>query len=198
MAHPAHETTFLWNGYTVRIERKNVRRVNLRIRPEEPSVIHMSVPSGMRCEDALRTLEEPRIRKWLDRYEKRRKERPAPEELRKREEEEEKLLPAYRERLLSILPELFRKWQTILGVRCGKVTIRDTRSQWGSCNTRNGNISISLRLGAYPTECVEYVVVHELAHLLERGHNARFYGILDRHYPAWRECRERLKRRPEA
>ena len=81
-----------------------------------------------------------------------------------------------------------------MGVRCNKVTIRDTRSQWGSCSIRSGNISISVWLGAFPEECIEYVVVHELTHLLETGHNARFYGILDQHYPKWRECRAQLKR----
>lgn len=91
---------------------------------------------------------------------------------------------------------MFRKWEPILGVQSAKVTIRPTRSQWGSCNTRNGNISISLWLGAYPEECIEYVVVHELTHLLERGHNARFYGLLDQHYPDWKTCRERLKQDP--
>ncbi|RHO80910.1 M48 family peptidase [Clostridiaceae bacterium AF42-6] len=53
-----------------------------------------------------------------------------------------------------------------------------------------------LWLGAYPEECIEYVVVHELTHLLERGHNARFYGLLDQHYPDWKVCRERLKQDP--
>ena len=91
---------------------------------------------------------------------------------------------------------MFRKWEPILGVQSAKVTIRPTRSQWGSCNTRNGNISISLWLGAYPEECIEYVVVHELTHLLERGHNARFYGLLDQNYPDWKVCRERLKQDP--
>lgn len=100
---------------------------------------------------------------------------------------------------MELLPDMFRRWEAALGVRCRKVTIRDTRSQWGSCSIRTGNISISVWLGAYPESCIEYVVVHELAHLLEAGHNERFYGILDRHYPAWRSCREQLKNgRPQA
>ena len=114
------------------------------------------------------------------------------------EKERQKRLHAeeYRQKLLAVIPGMFRKWEPILGVQSAKVTIRPTRSQWGSCNTRNGNISISLWLGAYPEECIEYVVVHELTHLLERGHNARFYGLLDQHYPDWKTCRERLKQDP--
>ena len=99
----------------------------------------------------------------------------------------------YHKRLQKILPELFKKWESRLGVRCAKISIRDTRSQWGSCSIRSGNISISVWLGAYPVECIEYVVVHELAHLLEAGHNQRFYAILDNHYPSWKHCREQLK-----
>ena len=114
------------------------------------------------------------------------------------EKERQKRLHAeeYRQKLLAVIPGMFRKWEPILGIQSAKVTIRPTHSQWGSCNTRNGNISISLWLGAYPEECIEYVVVHELTHLLERGHNARFYGLLDQHYPDWKVCRERLKQDP--
>ena len=89
--------------------------------------------------------------------------------------------------------KVFCKWEEIIGVKSNKITIRDTRSQWGSCNVRKHNISISVWLGAYPLECTEYVVVHELVHLLEKGHNARFYGYLDKYYPNWKECRKELK-----
>ena len=58
---------------------------------------------------------------------------------------------------------------------------------------KNHNISISVWLGAFPEECIEYVVVHELVHLLEKGHNARFYGYLDQHYPAWKMCEGEVK-----
>ena len=58
---------------------------------------------------------------------------------------------------------------------------------------KNHNISISVWLGAFPEECIEYVVVHELVHLLEKGHNARFYGYLDRYYPEWKACEGKLK-----
>ena len=173
-----------------------MKNTNVRIKGDNPHVILMSIPYSATYEAGLRALETPHIRHWLENYERKLKQKPVltAEEKLQKELEKEKMAPVYRDRLLELLPGMFRKWEPVLGVRSNKVTIRKTRSQWGSCNTRNGNISISLWLGAYPEECIEYVVVHELAHLLERGHNAHFYGILDRVYPNWKACRERLKK----
>ena len=58
---------------------------------------------------------------------------------------------------------------------------------------KNHNISISGWLGVFQEECIEYVVVHELVHLLEKGHNARFYEYLEKYYPEWKKCREKLR-----
>ena len=167
--------SFIWKQYTVQITKKNVKNTNVRIKRDNPHVILMSIPYSATYKAGLRALETPHIR-------------------HRKELEKEKMAPAYRDRLLELLPGMFRKWEPILGVCSNKVTIRKTKSQWGSCNTKNGNISISLWLGAYPEECIEYVVVHELTHLLERGHNVHFYGILDQVYPNWKACRERLKK----
>lgn len=190
--------TFFWKDYTVQITKKKVKNTNVRIKREAPKVICMSIPLSASYESGLQALESPHIRHWLKNYERKSKMKSVPtlEEQRQKELEKEQMAPVYRDRLLALLPDMFRKWEPILGVRSSKVTIRKTRSQWGSCNTRNGNISISLWLGAYPEECIEYVVVHELVHLLERGHNAHFYGILDQYYPDWKICRERLKKEP--
>lgn len=184
---------FIWRGYTVQITKKKVKNTNFRIRPEEPQVIRVSIPYSVKYDSVMRTLEQPRILRWLEKYERKIGERPP---MPAQDAEKMRNEPYYRERLKKVLPGMFAKWEPVLGVKSAKVTIKDTKSQWGSCNTRNGNISISVWLGAFPEECIEYVVVHELTHLLEPGHNARFYGILDQHYPAWRECRERLKKRP--
>ncbi len=180
-----------WNDYTIQITKKKIKRTNLRIKPDEPKVIHMSIPYRMSYESALQILEQPRILRWIENYQKKLSEQP----VRPKMPEEEKLLQEsfYRARLKELLPEMFEKWESRIGVKCNKITIRDTRSQWGSCSIRTKNISISVWLGAFPEECIEYVVVHELIHLLEPGHNARFYGFLDEFYPKWRECRQQLK-----
>ena len=188
--------SFIWKQYTVQITKKNVKNTNVRIKRDNPHVILMSIPYSATYKAGLLALETPHIRHWLDNYERKLKQQPVQtdEEKIQKELEKEKMAPVYRDRLLKLLPDMFRKWEPVLGVRSNKVTIRKTKSQWGSCNTNNGNISISLWLGAYPEECIEYVVVHELTHLLERGHNVHFYGILDQVYPNWKACRERLKK----
>ena len=168
----------------------------MRIHQDDPTLILMSIPYCRSYDAGLHTLEQPRIRQWLKNYEKKQITLPTTEDRLEKERQKRLHAEEYRQKLLAVIPGMFRKWEPILGVQSAKVTIRPTRSQWGSCNTRNGNISISLWLGAYPEECIEYVVVHELTHLLERGHNARFYGLLDQHYPDWKTCRERLKQDP--
>lgn len=182
---------YAWHGCTVRVTKKNIKNANLRIKPDEPQVIHISIPRSMTYQAAQKLLEQPRILRWIENYQKKVQSPPALP--RMQNEERLKYAADYRKHLQEVLPGLFRKWEQELGVRCGKVTIRDTRSQWGSCSLRTKNISISVWLGAFPEDCIEYVVVHELTHLLEAGHNARFYRLLDQHYPAWRSCRQQLK-----
>lgn len=155
-------------------------------------MIHVSIPYSIKYDSVLQTLEQPRIRRWIDNYQKKISEKPVLPKMRDTEKMQNE--PCYRARLEEELPGMFAKWEPVLGVKSARVTIRDTRRQWGSCNTGNGNISISVWLGAFPEECIEYVVIHELTHLLEPGHNARFYGILDQYYPIWRQCREQLKK----
>lgn len=97
----------------------------------------------------------------------------------------------WREALLSCLPALAAKWEPLLGVHAGRWGCRRMTSRWGSCNTRTGRISLNLELARRHPACLEYVVVHELAHLLEPGHGPRFKAILDRALPDWR-AREKL------
>jgi hypothetical protein len=183
-----------WQNYTVEITKKNVKNTNLRLKPSDPQVIHISIPYSVSYASAMQFLEQPKTIHWLQRIQKKFRENPVkPVSKDSISEEQLQKMPEYRERLSQLLPGMFARWEPILGVRCNKVAIRDTRRQWGSCSIRTRNISISVWLGACPEECIEYVVVHELVHLLEYGHNKRFYGILDQYYPNWRACRERLR-----
>ena len=186
--------SFIWKQYTVQITKKNVKNTNVRIKRDNPHVILMSIPYSATYKAGLLALETPHIRHWLDNYERKLKQVPTDEEKFRKELEKEKMAPAYRDRLLELLPGMFRKWEPILGVCSNKVTIRKTKSQWGSCNTKNGNISISLWLGAYPEECIEYVVVHELAHRKEMNHSPRFWAVVEKELPDYRERREKLKK----
>ena len=98
-----------------------------------------------------------------------------------------------RRELERLLPPLIRQWEATLGVSVAAWRIRRMRTRWGSCNTAARRISFSLSLIEQPAACIEYVVAHELAHLRERHHNARFYGLLDAHLPSWRERQDVLQ-----
>ena len=74
----------------------------------------------------------------------------------------------------------------------GRITITSAKTRFGSCSSQ-GNISFSYRLMLYPIEAREYVVVHELAHLLEMNHSKRFYAIVERYMPDYKERRKKLK-----
>lgn len=180
-----------WNEYDIEITRKQVKNLNFRMKPSEPNKIYISIPLRASYDDAIKLLDSPRIRKMLEKSRKNLAEaKPAKADWYKKHKP---YIGEYSRRLEKLLPGMFERWQKTLGVRAAKIAIKDTRSQWGSCNVKNHNISISVWLGAFPEECIEYVVVHELVHLLEKGHNARFYGYLNRYYSEWKACEGKLK-----
>ena len=80
-----------------------------------------------------------------------------------------------------------------MGVKAGKLAYRNMTSRWGSCQPATGRICINVRLALYPPECLEYVVVHELCHLLERGHGPRFHQLMDTFMPDWKQRRAKLR-----
>lgn len=88
---------------------------------------------------------------------------------------------------------LVEAWEPIMGVKADKLTYRNMKSRWGSCQPSTGRICLNVRLALYPPECLEYVVVHELCHLLERGHGPRFRSLMDAFLPDWRERRAKLR-----
>jgi len=99
----------------------------------------------------------------------------------------------YRERLLEALPERVEKWERLTGVKAGRLSVRKMKSRWGSCNPRSGDIRLNTELAKKPGICLEYVIVHELTHVLEPSHNHRFKSLMDRFMPAWRIHRDELK-----
>jgi hypothetical protein len=99
----------------------------------------------------------------------------------------EKLLHAwYRQALKQVVPELLEKWQAIIGKDVDFWGIKQMKTRWGSCNTQRRRIWLNLELAKKPPECLEYVLVHELVHLLERSHNHRFQAFMDQFLPHWR------------
>lgn len=98
--------------------------------------------------------------------------------------------------LHALLPKLISKWEPILGVKVSGYFLQRMKTKWGSCNHHAGNIRLNTELVKKPKDLVEYVVVHEMAHLLEPTHSERFVALLDQHWPHWRECRAELNALP--
>jgi predicted metal-dependent hydrolase len=100
--------------------------------------------------------------------------------------------------LHAVVPGLLAQWQPRLGVQVSGYFLQRMKTQWGSCNTVLGNIRLNTELVKKPKDLLEYVIVHELAHLLEPTHSERFVALLDTHYPTWREARAELNELPLA
>lgn len=114
------------------------------------------------------------------------------------EKRQEVLDAWYREQLKAAVPPLFAKWEKALGVKAGKVFVQKMKTKWGSCNPCAGNVRLNTDLAKKPLQCLEYIVAHELTHLLERSHNDRFTTLMDAHMPQWRQYREMLNSLPLA
>ncbi|MCW1968085.1 MAG: M48 family metallopeptidase [Anaerolineae bacterium] len=106
------------------------------------------------------------------------------------------LAAAYRRHMKARVPDLIAHWEPTMGVQVADWGIKQMRSKWGTCNTQARRIWLNLELMKKPPECLEFVLVHEMVHLLERGHNARFYGWMDRFMPQWRQYQAMLNARP--
>jgi predicted metal-dependent hydrolase len=102
----------------------------------------------------------------------------------------------YRDQVRRALPDLLAKWQPLLGVATTGFYVQRMRTRWGSCNPKAGTIRLNTDLAKKPRECLEYVVVHELMHLLEPTHNARFVALMNHHMPRWQDHRKTLNRLP--
>jgi predicted metal-dependent hydrolase len=102
----------------------------------------------------------------------------------------------YRKQLTDALPPLLDKWLPIVGEQPSRVEIRRMRTKWGSCSSHNRQIRLNPELATLHPRCLEYVLVHELAHLIERTHSRGFHALLDDFLPAWRSIRDELNEHP--
>ena len=100
--------------------------------------------------------------------------------------------------LHAVVPDLVAKWQHRLGVTVNAYFLQRMKTKWGACNHRAGNIRLNTELVKKPKDLLEYVVVHEMLHLVEPTHSERFLALLTQHYPSWREARAELNDLPLA
>lgn len=112
-------------------------------------------------------------------------------------EERAKVFHDWHKSLLhEVVPSLIQKWEVKLGVEVTNYYLQRMKTRWGSCNHQANHIRINTELVKKPKDLLEYVIVHEMAHLLEPTHSDRFVAILNEHYPTWREARVELNELP--
>ena len=100
--------------------------------------------------------------------------------------------------LHQTVPALIAKWEAKLGVKVSGYFLQRMKTKWGGCSHHAGNIRLNTELAKKPKDLLEYVVVHEMVHLIEPTHNERFVTLLEQHYPTWREARKELNELPLA
>jgi len=102
----------------------------------------------------------------------------------------------YREQIRVAVPDLIARWEPVIGVTVKQVFVQKMKTKWGSCNPASRSIRLNTDLAKKPRECLEYILIHEMVHLLERHHNDRFKEYMDRFMPSWRHRRDELNRAP--
>ncbi len=102
----------------------------------------------------------------------------------------------YRKQLKEAIPGLIDKWEVVIGVKVNDWGVKLMKTKWGTCNIEAGRIWLNLELAKKPERCLEYIIVHEMMHLLERDHNERFVALMDQFMPKWRIHRDELNALP--
>lgn len=184
------KTVFV-RGIPVSLERRRIKNINLYIRPPHGDVL-VTVPLRVSEAQVMRFLSEKED--WIITH----RERMIAKEKERREEglrtmTDRSVTDEESARLKEQISRFAAKWEPVMGVHCERWTIRDMKSRWGSCTVTKKTIRLNLQLAKKPEECVEYVVVHELTHLLEPSHNARFHAYMKTYLPDYKERKRRLE-----
>lgn len=102
----------------------------------------------------------------------------------------------YRKQLKNQIPQFIEKWEPIIGVTVSDWGVKQMKTKWGTCNIEQKRIWINLELAKKPHNCLEYIIVHEMIHLIERCHNDNFLAHLDKNLPKWKLYKDELNRLP--
>ncbi len=113
-----------------------------------------------------------------------------------RDKREQLLNTWYRQHMKELVPDLISKWQPIIGVQVADWGIKKMKTRWGSCNTRDNRVWLNLELAKKSLNCIEYVLVHEMVHLLERNHSEHFKALMNKFLPQWQLYRDELNQAP--
>lgn len=175
------------NGLDIQVTQKAIRNLYLRVGAD--GSVRVSAPLGMPESDIRRFIQDRR--NWIEDKTHGRQQNLPPWELFQGEERERRKREC-RRRLEEMLPSVIEKCEKRVGVHAEEWRLRDMKTRWGTCNVVKKRIWLNIWLAEYPAECLEYVVIHELVHLLERGHNSIFYGYMDTFCPEWKKVKNRL------
>lgn len=102
----------------------------------------------------------------------------------------------YRARLKELVPQIITKYEKVMGVTVNEFAIKKMKTKWGTCNREAKRIWLNLELAKKPIHCIEYIIVHEMVHLLERNHNDKFIAYMDRFMPEWKVMKTELNKLP--
>lgn len=165
----------------IEIQRRKIKNMNIYIKPPKGDVL-VTVPMRISDEEVFRFLKKKE--QWiLKNHEKMKNQKTF---------QQKEISIEQRKWLENKIIEYAMKWEPVMGVHCTGFMIRNMKTRWGSCSIHSKKIRINLQLAAKPEECIEYVLVHELCHLLEPSHNERFYYFMDLYLPGWENRKKKL------
>ena len=172
----------------ITVTKRRMKNMYLRIRKEDGRVL-ISAPHQVgrqRIEQFARERIDW-IREYREKYEAQSRERAAEPQPDDAEIEKRKIL------LKEAAWRLVKEYEPRMGVRVSGITIRQMKTRWGSCNVKTHHINLNLVLYEKAPEYLEYVVVHEMCHILEESHNQVFWGYVTQYYPGWKAVRKRMR-----
>ena len=179
---------YINNRYTIEVTRKRIKNMYLRVKDTD-GTLSVSAPYGMSDTEIRKFVESKSD--WI--------EQTMQEMLVARQlKEQEPVLAPFMERelrreLKMQLQRLIDKWEPVMGVKSAGFTIKKMKTRWGSCNVKSHHLNFNLLLAKVPSECAEYVVVHELAHIRHKNHGAAFYQLIASVLPDYKERIKLLK-----
>ena len=167
------------NGSSVHVTLKRMKSIRLQVKPTgEVTLSPYWTPTANCLGEFVRSKAD-----WIRAQQAKQIDSPAARAERASREEIEQ----WRTVVKACVPPLVVEWERILGVRVQKLDYRNMKSRWGSCQPETGRVCINIRLALFPPECLEYVVVHELCHMLEPNHGAGFKALMTKVMPDWKQ-----------
>lgn len=164
----------------IEIKRRKIKNMNIYVKPPNGDVL-VTVPMKISDEEVFRFIKKKED--WIIKNH---------EKIKNREYSQQEIDLEQRKWLEEKIIEYAMKWEPVMGVCSNGFTIRNMKTRWGSCSIQSKKIRMNLQLAAKPEECVEYVLVHELCHLLEPSHNQRFHALMSQFLPDWKERKQKL------